>query len=74
MDDNDKLRSLDWNIQDAKDALACALDLGDWDGCIKYANQLKSLESQRFTLTSPPPFTTGPWKNSPITLNTSLTG
>lgn len=69
MDDDDKLRSLDWNIQDAKDALACAVDMGNWDGVIKYANQLKSLESQRFTLTSPEPFTTGQWKNAPI--NTS---
>jgi hypothetical protein len=68
-DPSDRLRSLDWNIQDAKDALACAVDMGNWDGVIKYANQLKSLESQRFTLTSPAPFTTGQWNRAPI--NTS---
>lgn len=50
-DPSDRLRSLDWNIQDAKDALACATDMGNWDGVIKYASQLKSLESQRFNLT-----------------------
>ena len=61
----DKLRSVDWNIQDAKDALACALDMGDWDGCIKYANQLKALEYERVTLTAPIPFSTGQWVKSP---------
>ena len=55
MEAKEKLTSLDWNIQDAKEALACALDMGDWDGCIKYANQLKTLEYQRVTLTAPVP-------------------
>lgn len=65
METDAKLKSLDWNIQDAKEALTCAVGMGDWDGCIKYANQLKALEYQRVTLTAPIPFSTGQWVKSP---------
>lgn len=58
---SDELKSLDWNIQDAKDALKNASAMGDWDGVIKYANQLKKLDYQRFM--AEPPSTIFPSTN-----------
>jgi hypothetical protein len=37
-----------WNINDAKEALENALDMSNWDGVIKYANQLKELDSRLY--------------------------
>ena len=49
------LESIDWNITDAKQALACAVALENWEGVIKYAHQLQALEEKRFRLISPVP-------------------
>jgi hypothetical protein len=39
----------DWNINDAREALECAVGLRDWDGVKKYADQLKEWEAKRYT-------------------------
>lgn len=48
----ERVSQIDWNINDAKEALQCAVGMGAWDGVIKYANQLKDLERERFDLVS----------------------
>ena len=48
----DQLGQIDWNINDAKQALECAVGMSAWDGVIKYATQLKDLTRQRFDLVS----------------------
>jgi hypothetical protein len=51
-----EIMSLNWNIKDATEALTCAVSLQDWNGCIKYANQLKVLEEKLFLATAPRTF------------------
>jgi hypothetical protein len=36
---------INWNINDAHQALDCASSMSAWDNVIKYANQLKALEN-----------------------------
>lgn len=48
------MRSLEWHINDAKEALTNAVAMGDWTGVIKYALQLKSLEADLYRLGSTP--------------------
>lgn len=38
--------SLRWNIKDAKEALEAALSMHRWDGVIRYARQLQTLETK----------------------------
>ena len=47
------LHRLDWNINDAKEAMQNAIGMKDWDGVIKYANQIKALERLRFDAMKP---------------------
>lgn len=42
------LAHLDWNIKDAKEALANAVGMGDWKGTKKYTAQLEALEAKRW--------------------------
>ena len=48
-----RMEALSWGIQDAKDALQCAVSLGAWDGVIKYANQIKDMERELYSLANP---------------------
>lgn len=41
-----------WNRKDAEEALVCAIGMRDWDGVIKYSEQLKVLDAQLFRLES----------------------
>jgi len=54
--DNATLESCDWNIQDARAALQCAVGMESWDAVIKYAEQLKAWEAKRLSLSMPIPF------------------
>lgn len=40
--------SLRWNIQDAKEALKNAVDMGDWNGVEKYTRQIKAMEPRLY--------------------------
>jgi hypothetical protein len=40
------IASLRWNITDATDALKAALSMRNWNGVIKYAEQIKRLEAK----------------------------
>lgn len=59
----DEIKRLAWNISDAKEALQCAVGMGDWRGVIKYAEQLKVLCADHFFATQPIPM----WYPDPIT-------
>jgi len=37
---------INWNINDAHEALDCASSMCAWDNVLKYVNQLKELEHQ----------------------------
>lgn len=41
-----------WNIKDATEALICSVSMSNWDNVIKYASQLKVLETQLYRLES----------------------
>jgi len=47
----ERLASLDWNINDAREALKNAVDMGDWNGVKKYTNQLEKLELKKLRAT-----------------------
>ena len=49
-----KMQCLVWSIADAKDALSCAVSMESWDGVIKYANQIKKMEGELYSLLNPP--------------------
>ena len=40
------IAKLRWNVQDATEALKNAVGMRNWSGVVKYAEQLKKLESQ----------------------------
>jgi hypothetical protein len=42
------IASLRWNINDAKEALRNAVDLGDWNAVEKYTRQIKTMEPRLF--------------------------
>lgn len=65
---DDELKKCDWNINDAKEALECAVGMRDWEGVKKYANQIQEWEAKRNKLLTPLPFATGPWKGSANTV------
>lgn len=43
----DWIAALDWNIQDAREALQCAFAMNDYRGVRKYAAQLEALNDRR---------------------------
>lgn len=53
MNANDRLKSIEWNIMDAMEALMNAVGMGDWNGVIKYVHQIKELEYQKYLLKPP---------------------
>jgi hypothetical protein len=44
-----ELARCNWNINDAREALECAVGMRDWNGVKKYASQLQEWEAKRYT-------------------------
>lgn len=51
MNKTDKLKSVLYSIEDAKQAMLLAIEIRNWDNVNKYANQLKELDREHYDLT-----------------------